>query len=129
MNRVLSFVLLITLLGCGREPAPVIPAQTSSGEAADPAFVGKVWISTTPGAPLGAMRIFLPNRTLVMGSCAETYRLVEWGIAGDHVRWADGAIPIEEAVEMPRPNQLILKIAGRDESYLEAGVPYRCPEA
>jgi hypothetical protein len=129
MKRVLSLALLIALVGCGREPTPVIPSATSNEQPADPPFVGKVWISATPGAAFGSMLIFLPDRTLVMDSCFETYRLVKWGIAGEHIRWLEDTIPIEAAVEMPRPNQLILRIAGSkiEQTYYTAAVPYTCP--
>lgn len=76
------------------------------------------------------MLIFLPDRTLVMDSCFETYRLTKWGIAGERIRWLEDTIPIEAAVEMPRPNQLILNVAGIDDeqSYMLATVPYTCPD-
>lgn len=132
MNRALSLVMLALLAGCGRDqPAPTpAAAATPSTEPANPAFIGKVWISTTPGASLGSMLIFLPDRTLVMDSCFETYRLTKWGVAGERIRWLEDTIPIEAAVEMPRPHQLILRIAGRDEeqSYVSATVPYTCPD-
>lgn len=132
MKPAICLALLIVLAGCGREqPAAVTAAPTSgTSEPADPAFVGKVWISTTPGAPLGSMLIFLPNRTLVMDSCFETYRLVEWGVAGERIRWREDMIPIEADVEMPRPSQLKVRIAGRDQdqTYIAASVPYTCPD-
>jgi hypothetical protein len=131
MKRILSFGLLVLLSACGRnQPAPVAANAAPLADPADPAFVGKIWISTTPGHALGTMLIFLPDRTLVMDSCHETYRLVKWGVAGEHIRWLEDTIPIEAAVEMPRPNQLILRIAGIDQeqSYMTASVPYVCPD-
>ena len=132
MKPAICLALLIVLAGCRREqPAAVTASPTSeTSEPADPAFVGKVWISTTPGAPLGSMLIFLPNRTLVMDSCFETYRLVEWGVAGERIRWREDMIPIEADVEMPRPSQLKVRIAGRDQdqTYIAASVPYTCPD-
>lgn len=132
MKPAICLALLIVLAGCRREQPAAVTASPTSGtsEPADPAFVGKVWISTTPGAPLGSMLIFLPNRTLVMDSCFETYRLVEWGVAGERIRWRDDMIPIEADVEMPRPSQLKVRIAGRDQdqTYIAASVPYTCPD-
>jgi hypothetical protein len=122
--------VLLILSACSREtPAPATPAQQLE-EPATPAFVGKIWISTTPGKPLGSMLIFMPDRTLVMDSCFETYRLSKWGVAGERIRWLEDSIPIEAAVEMPRPNQLILRIAGQDQdqSFITATVPYVCPD-
>jgi hypothetical protein len=132
MKRIVPVVLLALLAGCGKQPAPVAATATaaeSTNDLANQPFVGKVWISTTPGAALGSMMIFLPNRTLVIDSCFETYRLVEWGMAGGNIRWREDMIPIEAAVEMPRPNQLVLRIPGRDrpQSYITASVPYTCP--
>jgi hypothetical protein len=127
-------VVLLILGACSRNapapaPAPATPGPHAA-EPANPAFVGKVWIATTPGKPLGSLLIFMPDRTLVMDSCFETYRLSKWGIAGERIRWLEDSIPIEATVEMPRPNQLILRIAGQDQnqSFVTATVPYVCPE-
>ena len=131
MKRTLIAMTVLMVGGCGNDPAPPpAAAAAASPEPADPAFVGKVWISTTQGAPLGTMMIFMPDRTLVMDSCFETYRLSQWGVAGERIRWLEDTIPIEAAVEMPRPHQLILKVAGRDDeqSITLANVPYVCPD-
>lgn len=132
MKHALLLALFVLLAACGREqPAPAAATQaTPTNEPANPAFIGKVWISTTPGAALGSMLIFMPDRTLVMDSCFETYRLTKWGVAGERIRWLEDTIPIEAAVELPRPNQLILRMPGRDQeqSYVAASVPYTCPD-
>jgi len=131
MRKTLIAIAVLTVSGCGEDPAPApAAAATPESQPADPAFVGKVWISTTPGTPLGSMMIFMPDRTLVMDSCFETYRLSKWGVAGERIRWLEDTIPIEAAVDMPRPHQLILKVAGRDEelSFTTANVPYTCPD-
>lgn len=132
MNTRVCLVIASTLLlaACDRTSGPVTPATTKLIEPANPAFVGKVWISTTPGKPLGSMLIFMPDRTLVMDSCFETYRLSKWGVAGDRIRWLEDTIPIEASVEMPRPQQLILRVEGRneEESFTTANVPYVCPD-
>lgn len=124
----LSVVLILS--ACSDDAPPAAAPDAKLAEPANPAFVGKVWISTTPGAPLGSMLIFMPDRTLVMDSCFETYRLSKWGVAGERIRWLEDTIPIEAAVEMPRPHQLILKVAGQDQeqSYATANVPYVCPD-
>ena len=133
MKTRICLVLASTALlaACDRGAAPpTTPATTKLVEPANPAFVGKVWMSTTPGKPLGSMLIFMPDRTLVMDSCFETYRLSKWGVAGERIRWLEDTIPIEAAVEMPRPTQLVLRVAGRDEeeSFTTANVPYVCPD-
>jgi len=130
----LLVVLLATLLACSRhDPAPVSPAPSASSTTTLPAnggFVGKVWMSTTPGRPLGSMMIFMPDRTLVIDSCFETYRLSEWGVAKDRIRWLEDTIPIEADVDLPRPNQLTLRVAGQDDdqTFVAASVPYVCPD-
>jgi hypothetical protein len=130
MKRAVMLTMLILLAGCGRDEAVPAAATASTQQPADPAFVGKVWISTTPGHAVGSMLIFMPDRTLVMDSCFETYRLTKWGVAGEHVRWLEDTVPIEAAVEMPYPHQLVLRIASRDQdqSYVAATVPYTCPD-
>lgn len=126
----LALASTLLLAACDRSATPMTPATTKLVEPENPAFVGKVWISTTPGKPLGSMLIFMPDRTLVMDSCFETYRLSKWGVAGERIRWLEDTIPIEAAVEMPRPTQLILRVAGRneEESFTTANVPYVCPD-
>jgi hypothetical protein len=127
-------VIALALSGCNRSappPAPSVAASTSTASVpANGDFVGKVWISTTPGKPLGSMLIFMPDRTLVMDSCFETYRLSKWGVAGEHIRWLEDSIPIEASVEMPRQHQLILRVTGQneDQSFTTATVPYVCPD-
>lgn len=119
------------LAGCGKRPAP--PAATANTESPAPAdglFMGRMWISTTAPAPHGSFMIFLPDHTMLMGSCVETYRLSEWGVAGDKIRWREDTIPIEAAVTMPRRNEMRLQIAGQDheQSFVLASAPYVCPD-
>lgn len=130
MRRTLCLVLIMAwLCACDRtSPGPAAAPSAPASTDPDPAFVGRVWLSTTRGHPLGSMMIFLPDRTLVMGSCFEPYRIVQWGVAGEHIRWLEDTVPIEAAIEMPRPHQLVIRIAGRTQSYMAAGVPYKCPD-
>jgi hypothetical protein len=135
MDKKLCVALMILLSACSRErPAAVVPATSEPAQQtqlpADGAFVGTVWISTTFGRPLGSMMIFMPDRTLVMDSCFETYRLSKWGVVQDRIRWLEDTIPIEASVELPNPNQLTLRIAGRDDAqtFVKASIPYVCPD-
>ena len=132
MRIVVALSLGFLLAGCEQEApvAPPVTATQASDQPADPPYVGKVWVSTTPGHSLGTMLIFLPDRTLVMDSCFETYRLAKWGIAGSNIRWLEDTIPVEATIEMPRPNQLLVRVAGQDrtQSYTSANVPYSCPD-
>jgi glyoxylase-like metal-dependent hydrolase (beta-lactamase superfamily II) len=126
--------------GCGQSqapapaPSPQPPAESSNtdelGQPADPRFIGKIWISTTPGHARGSMLIFLPDRSLLMGSCFETYRISKWGADGDRIRWIEDRFPIEATLSMPNANELRLQVAGQDrvQSYVTATVPYVCPD-
>ena len=86
----------------------------------NPAFVGRVWRAAERGVPLGAIMIFLPDRTLLMDSCFETYRVSKWGVAGDRIRWLEDTVPIEAEVVTPSKDELTLKIAGqnREQHYI-----------
>lgn len=115
--------------------APDASPQTQESTAAIatelPPFVGKVWMSTDRGQPLGSIRIFLPDKSLLMDSCFETFRIVEWGvISADTIRWREDSIPIQAQWSLPTPESLTLKVAGIDEiqTYVAASVPYLCPD-
>lgn len=131
LNRIVFLAGALVLSGCDRAPAPAAPATTAGSDYELPSFVGTVWISTTLGSPLGSMRVFLPNRTLVMDSCFETYRLAKWGIISDDtIRWIEDTIPIQATYVQPTKNSLRLKITGmsQEETYVAASVPYVCPD-
>jgi len=65
-------------------PAPAPPPQQL-------VLLNKVWRVTAPtGKPLGSMYLFLPDGTLLMTSCVETYRLAKWSAN------ADGTLTITE---------------------------------
>lgn len=140
-----SFAVLMTAAlwgaaGCSKpEPAaqaaaPPPSAQSSNAEAlgqpSDPRFIGKIWTSTTPGHPRGSVMIFLPDRSLLMDSCFETYRISEWGADGNRIRWIEDTIPIEATISMPSEHEFNLQLAGQDkvQSYVAATVPYVCPD-
>jgi len=133
----LALALAISLGACSGPadtPAKVQPATTTSQEEpalpADGAFVGRVWISTTPGSARGSIIVFLPNRTVLMDSCPGTFRLTQWGASGDRIRWIEDTIPIEAEVTMRGQDILQLHVEGTDRarSYLSADVPYACPD-
>lgn len=113
-------------------PAAAAAAGTGEelGQPADPRFIGKIWVSTTPGHSRGSLMIFMPDRSLLMDSCFETYRISQWGAEGDRIRWIEDAIPIEATISMPNENELRLQLAGQDrvQSYVTATVPYVCPD-
>lgn len=132
--RWLPLISALAIAGCGRAPSAPAPAASSSAselsEPANPDFIGRVWVSTTPGSARGAMIVFLPDRSLLMDSCFETYRISKWGVAGDRIRWLEDTIPIEAEVKMPSENELTLQVAGQDraQTYVAAAVPFVCPD-
>lgn len=112
------------------QPTAESPTTSELGQPADPRFIGKIWISTTQGHARGTMLIFLPDRSLLMDSCFETYRISKWGAEGERIRWIEEAIPIEATLSMPNEDELRLQVAGQDrvQSYVTATVPYVCPD-
>jgi hypothetical protein len=135
--RMLPIALMLALVACGRTstaPTPSTPAAAALASQRDEPpnedFIGRVWIATTAGAPRGSMLIFLPDRSLVMDSCFETYRVSQWGVAGDNIRWLEDTIPIEAQVTLPSKDEMTLRIVGqdRDQTYVAASVPYLCPD-
>jgi hypothetical protein len=134
MRVLIASLGLLVLAGCGGSASsghPAAPATTALSEfPLNGAFIGRAWVSTTTGSPLGTMLIFLPNKTFLMDSCFETYRVSEWGVAGENIRWREDTIPIEASVSMPSANELTLRIVGQDrpQTYIAASVPYVCPD-
>lgn len=136
----LSSLAMLALYACGGSQAPSQPAAAQSqapagaaaerDEPANPAFVGRIWRSSASGKPLGSIMIFLPDRTLLMDSCFETFRVSKWGVAGNHIRWIEDTIPIEAEVITPGPDELTLRIAGqdRDQTYIAMTDPWTCPD-
>lgn len=145
MRTQFSALMALAVLGSAACSKPQPPAQTASppppsaqqtpsteelGQPADLRFIGKIWVSTTPGHARGSLLIFLPDRSLLMDSCFETYRISKWGADGDRIRWIEDAIPIEATISMPGPDELRLQLAGQDnvQSYVSATVPFVCPD-
>lgn len=142
----MSALMIVTALAataCSKPPAPAPSAQTPPpaaepstpttdelGQPADPRFIGKIWVSTTSGHARGSILIFLPDRSLLMDSCFETYRISQWGAAGDRIRWIEDTIPIEATLSMVNDKELRLQVAGQDntQSYVTATVPFVCPD-
>lgn len=111
--------------------APTLAHAQAQGS---PSFVGRTWISTDSTAAPNTLRIFLPDGTLVMVSCSETYRLASWRSTGAQViEWREDTARIEAEVTQPNPNQLRLRLRLRgetkDEHYQLAKVPFVCPDA
>jgi hypothetical protein len=131
--KALTAITMLTLSACGNSgsnPSASTAPAAASDLPAQGAFVDRIWVSTERGRPLGSMIIFLPNRMLLMDSCFETYRISEWGVAGDHIRWLEDTVPIEAEVSMPGKDELTLRVIGREETqtYMAASAPYVCPD-
>ena len=95
--------------------------------------VGKIWVSTDSSSPLGTFRIFLPDGTLVMDSCVETYRLAKWrAIDSRRVEWQEDTATIEAEIAQSSPDELLLRVrlGGQvtEQRYRLATVPYVCPD-
>ncbi|MQA31781.1 MAG: hypothetical protein GEU82_18425 [Luteitalea sp.] len=113
MNRigVLALGALFGACGPAERLEPEKPVHAVRAEVAPPAFVGVVWLSADPSAPPGSLRIFLPDGTLVMDSCWETYRLARWrSIDERRIEWQEDTARIEADVSQPTVQQLELRL-------------------
>ena len=118
-------VLLVSLL------LGAVPQRAAGLSSADP-LVGQVWTATHSGAAPGTIRIFLGDGTLVMTSCAETYRLGRWSrVSASRIAWDEDGARIDADVTGPAGNavelRLLLKGETRTETYTSAAVPFTCP--
>jgi hypothetical protein len=131
--RAAAALLLVAVAGCARLGVPT-PALPGSGNERTAELVeGRVWIDQGPDAARGTLRAFLPDGTLVMTSCVETYRLAPW-------RWLDDATLVWE--EDGRSLRAEVAMVGRDalalvidvggeiltRHYRAAAAPEVCPD-
>lgn len=98
-----------------------------------PSFVGKIWISTDPSTAPGTLRIFLPDGTLLMDSCGETYRLARWqAIDERRIEWHEDTARIEAEVTQVGSDALQLRLhlvsELKEENFRLASVPFVCPD-
>lgn len=133
MIRPLSLLALLFLAACRTDEAPA-SQPTGDAVSAAPSFVGKAWMGEGSGDLPGVLRIFLPDGTLVMDSCWETYRLAQWKQVSDRSLMIveDGQEIPAEILDTPE-NELRLRLAlvggeKKDEVYRPAPVPYLCPD-
>ena len=119
---------LVVLCACTTAPtgSPGHPPR-------QPGFVGKVWVSTDASAAPGTFRIFLPDGTLVMDSCWETYRLAPWRtIDGRRIEWTEDTAHIVAQITQLTGERLHLRLQLRgevkEETYRPAQVPTVCPD-
>ena len=146
-SLVLSFLLVLCLPGC-RAPEP--SAETPAPPAADTAstatsntassdtpsadgLVNKVWTRSDEGGPLGEMRIFLADGTLVQDSCWEVYALRTWRrVSADEIVFVED-IEIPARIVALSEDELRLSLSlvdgtRQEVAYRRAQVPYVCPE-
>lgn len=138
MRTRLALLALFLLCGCRTDAAaPAAPApsndDSTSATSTAPSFVGKAWMAEGSKDLPGVLRIFLPDGTLVMDSCWETYRLAQWRMdsAGKLVITEDTMeIPAEvlAASDAELKLRLTLVDGTKDETYRPAPVPYVCPD-
>jgi uncharacterized lipoprotein YbaY len=149
LNR--AAILLVPLIAaCGSSqpasdptasPASKAASQPASPPATQPAaetrpssdLVGVVWTSADPSAALGSFRIFLPDGTLVVDSCFETYRLSPWRQIGERrIEWAEDTARIEADIVELTPERLRLKLQlkseVKEEAYRRTRAPFVCPD-
>jgi hypothetical protein len=156
-------LLAVVLLGaCDRSAAPSAPAaapadsaatsegptMTDAGTAApsagptpasDPgaapgvAFTNRVWVRPGEMNPLGSMKIFLGDGTLLSDSCFETYRLSRWRSEGQgSIAWQEDGIDIHAEVLNVGDDELVLQMqlasGSEQHRFVPAEVPYLCPD-
>lgn len=138
MSRWMGVTAMALLMGCDRAPstqppAPVHTAGTDAaealGEPQDPRFIGRIWVAVSPRSARGTMKVFLPDRTLLLHSCSSGVRISRWGARDERIRWVEDTIPIEATLTLPTENELELQVAGGREvlTYVAADETYTCP--
>jgi hypothetical protein len=133
MKRVAAIAVgaALSFMGGCQQACPPAPPPVAASPDALPAFVGKVWVTTTPGKARGSILVFLPDKTVLIDSCFEGFRVAEWGVISENrIRWREDTVPIEAEYSQSSPDVLQLKPVGTSEpdSYVRAAVPYVCPD-
>lgn len=139
MSRWMAVMALTLLMGCDRAPPVASPpvgaggARPAAGEALgepqDARFIGRIWVAISPRSARGAMKVFLPDRTLLLHTCGGDLRISRWGARGDRIRWIEDTIPIEATVALPTADELELHVAGlrQVQTYIAADETHTCP--
>jgi hypothetical protein len=127
-DRLLSCIALVVALATACRPTIEI-----DGLRQVPPFVDRVWLSTDRAAAPGTIRVFLPDGTLVLDSCVETYRLARWtAIDANRIAWDEDGARIEAEIRQVSPDELEIRLhlvkEVKEERYRLAAVPYVCAE-
>lgn len=126
----IAAALVPLLVACTKPPDRPVGGTAA---AASSALTNRIWIRTSPDAPLGSMLIFLSDGTLLHDSCGETYRLSQWR-ADDlvSIRWQEDTAEVRAAVVKLTEAGLTLRldlVSGVEiATYVAATVPYVCPD-
>lgn len=135
MARNVAAIASLLAILCGADTAGSrVEAQGRPAPAArQPSFVGKTWLAADASAAPGSIRTFLPDGTLIMTSCVESYRLARWMLVdAKRVSWQEDGARVEAEITRATVNQLQLRLRVgrelREETYRLARVPYVCPE-
>lgn len=138
MRRAAVIVLmpmLLSLCACDGDADSSLHASAAAHPAggvaapAQGAFIGRAWVGMS-GPERGSVIAFLADRTFLISACPGPLRISQWGVAGDHIRWLEGSIPIEADVMLPGKDELQLRVVGRDrpQVYVAVSPPFACPE-
>ena len=137
-----TVVIAALAVGCrapqdGTTPTPArspAAADATVGPAVGP-LVNTVWRITSPeGRPPGSFYLFLPNGTLVMTSCVETYRLATWrSETTDRLTIVeDTAVGYTADIQALSGDSLSLRLNLRSEqidlTFEPARAPFVCPD-
>jgi hypothetical protein len=129
----LALLAAAALAGCARVglPTPAMPGSGNKGMAE--MVEDRVWIDTDPDAPLGTLRAFLSDGTLVMTSCVETWRLAPWRwVEEATLVWEEDGRNLRGEVAMAGRDQMALVIdpggANLSRSFRAARAPVICPD-
>jgi hypothetical protein len=96
-------------------------------------LTGKVWIRADSTGRPGVMQVFLPDGTLLMDSCWETFRLEKWrALSADRLVWQEDTEEITAVIVDLSDSVLQLRLELRadtlEQSFRVADVPYLCPD-
>ena len=133
MHRLFAITLCVLAVSCERGPSATQSVAPGQIDPASLPYVGKVWLSADFAKPKGTIRIFLPDGTLVMDSCWETYQLAKWRAESDSVvSWQEGPAEIRATVVELAGETLVLRLdlvdGSQEEHFRAASVPYLCPD-
>jgi hypothetical protein len=122
---------LLLLGACARSdpPLPAIPGL-SLGAAKAAEITERVWIEETPGAPEGALVVFLSDGTLLQDSCGELWRLSPWRrIDATTLVWEEDGATLRAEIAVAGEDRLALLIDGAiSRRFRAAEAPMVCPE-